>query len=158
MIAILNTEPTFNVIMQASNGQDLLTSIRAADELPEVILLDIRMPIMHGFLTATELIKNFPSIKIIVLSMHDEARHIIRMIELGANGYQLKNARPEEVIENIRYVVEDEFYFNNKINALMRKVIQYKGTPTQSLDIPVELTQRELEVLELICKEHTHNQ
>lgn len=155
---ILQEYTKFTIIFEADNGRTLLEKIKCSHEMPDVVLLDIRMPIMDGFETAETLIKNFPSIKIIVLSMHDGARHIIRMIELGANGYLFKNAHPQEVIKSIELVLENDYYFNSKINTLLQKVIRYKGKKSGDREIPVVITKREQEVLELICKQNTNNE
>ncbi|WP_430413149.1 response regulator [Kordia sp.] len=152
--AMLQDEKNIEIILEASNGSDFLKVLRNSIVKPEVILLDIRMPIMDGYETAKILLEEYPNIKIIVLTMHEEERHIIRMIELGVNGYLMKNASPEEVIDCIRCVIEYDYYFNNKITNIMRKVMMYKGK--QNADYPIfDLTERETEVLELICKEFT---
>jgi len=155
IIKILKSAKQFEVIIEANQGEVLIQAIENAAQLPDVILLDIRMPVMDGFEAMEILTKNFPSIKIIVLSVHDKARHIIRMIELGANGYLLKNTRPEEVISSIEMVMEQDYYFNDTINSLLQRLIRYKRTNTGDKDIPVAITPREQEVLELICNEHT---
>lgn len=152
---ILEKNPEFEVMIEANNGRELLNEIKKHSELPDVVLLDIRMPEMDGFQTVEKLQDAFPTVKTIVLSMHDEARHIVRMIEIGANGYLLKSARPEEVVNSILLVIENDYYFNNKINALMSKVIRSKDNLGIKVDLPVKLTSREYEVLELICKEFT---
>jgi DNA-binding NarL/FixJ family response regulator len=121
---------------------------------PEVVLLDIRMPNLDGFETTKIVLEEYPNIKIIVLTMHEEERHIIKMIELGVNGYLMKNASPDEVLECIRSVMEYDYYFNNKITNIMRKVMMYKGKRTIDHAI-FDLSEREIEVLELICKEFT---
>ncbi len=155
---ILQGYKGFDVILEVDHGESLLKAIEMSSQLPDVILLDIRMPVMDGFEAMEVLTKNFPSIKIIVLSVHDKARHIIRMIELGAHGYLLKNTHPEEVVESIKKVMEQDYYFNDKINSLLQKVIRYKGNNSIDKEIPVSITDREQEVLELICKEHTTNE
>ena len=157
MASILKGYDQFDVMLEAGDGKELLTKIKEVQELPDILLLDIRMPEMDGFEVTEELTKNYPSIKIIVLSMHDKARYIVRMIELGANGYLFKNARPEEVVESIEMVMEQDYYFNARINSLLQRIIRYKGKNFQDADdeIPVQISGREQEVLELICKEHT---
>ncbi|WP_299208094.1 response regulator transcription factor [uncultured Dokdonia sp.] len=155
IVKILQEYKDFDVIIEAPHGEALLQEIEKYRQLPDVILLDIRMPVMDGFETIKMLTKNFSSIKIIILSVHDKARHIIKMIELGANGYLLKNTRPKEVVESIKMVMQQDYYFNDKINTLLQKVIRYKGNNSEDKDIPVSITSREQEVLELICKEHT---
>lgn len=152
--AIFNDEPHMEIIIEASNGAVFLESLKNTVVKPDVVLLDIRMPEMNGYETAEYLLENYPEIKIIALTMHQEERHIIRMIELGVNGYLMKNASPEDVIDSIRYVMEQDYYFGTKITMIMRKVMMYKGRYNGGNPI-LELTEREIEVLELICKEYT---
>ncbi len=152
--AMFHDERNMEIILEASNGHDFLEGLRNSVIKPEVILLDIRMPIMDGYETAKILLEKYPDMKIIVLTMHEEERHIIKMIELGVNGYLMKNASPEEVIDSIRCVMEYDYYFNNKITNIMRKVMMYQGKRNGDHPI-VQLSEREIEVLELICKEFT---
>lgn len=155
MIKILQDHKNFHVIIEAQNGKTLIERITDSPQLPDIVLLDLKMPEMDGFETASYLIDHFPSIKIIVLTMHDSERHILRMIELGANGYLFKNTHPLEVAESIEQVYENDYYFNNQINNLLQKVMRYKGKSFKGQNLPIALTLRENEVLKLICKQHT---
>ncbi|MBC8756236.1 response regulator transcription factor [Kordia sp. YSTF-M3] len=152
--AIFQEEKNMEISLEASDGNEFLNSLRSAVVKPNVVLLDIRMPNLDGYATAELLLTEYPDMKIIVLTMHEEERHIIRMIELGVNGYLMKNASPDEVLESIDCVMEHDYYFNNKITNIMRKVMMYKGKRTADNSM-YELTEREIEVLELICKEFT---
>ncbi|WP_420573196.1 response regulator [Kordia sp.] len=152
--AIFQDEKEMEINIEASNGQEFLDALKSMDTKPEVVLLDIRMPVLDGYETAKLLLEHYPEMKIIILTMHQEERHILRMIELGVNGYLMKNASPDEVIECIESVMEHDYYFNNKITKIMRKVMMYKGKKRVDHMIH-DLTEREIEVLELICKEFT---
>ena len=106
---------------------------------------------------ATEHIKaKYPEIKIIVLSMYEDERFIIHLLELGVNGYLLKNAEPEEMEYTIETVMTKDFCFNDQITNIMRKNLfgTRKGKP--NFDTNVEFTPRELQILKLVCKEMTN--
>ena len=152
--AIFQDEENMEIILEASDGSEFLDVLRSSVEKPSVVLLDIRMPNLDGYETAKVLLEEYPAMKIIVLTMHEEERHIIKMIELGVNGYLMKNASPEDVIDSIRSVMEYDYYFNNKITNIMRKVMMYKGK-RNSDHLTFDLTEREKEVLALICQEFT---
>lgn len=152
--AIFQEEKNMEISLEASDGEEFLNSLKNSVIKPNVVLLDIRMPNLDGYATAEILLKDYPEMKIIILTMHEEERHIIRMIELGVNGYLMKNASPDEVVESIECVLEHDYYFNNKITNIMRKILMYKGKRTVD-NMIYDLTEREKEVLELICKEFT---
>ncbi|QHI34839.1 Transcriptional regulatory protein DegU [Kordia antarctica] len=152
--AIFQEEKNMEISLEASDGEEFLNSLKNSVIKPNVVLLDIRMPNLDGYATAEILLKEYPEMKIIILTMHEEERHIIRMIELGVNGYLMKNASPDEVVECIECVLEHDYYFNNKITNIMRKILMYKGKRTVD-NMIYDLTEREKEVLELICKEFT---
>lgn len=153
--ALLQDQNDINVMLEANNGASLLQKLETAVEKPDLVLLDIRMPVMDGYETATVILEKYPDIKIVVLTMHEHERHIIKMIELGVNGYLMKNANTEDVIKSIRYVMENDYYFDNKITHIMRKMLMYKSKSNNYGTPDVELTEREKEVLTLICKEYT---
>lgn len=151
---MLQDEKNIEVLMEASNGKEFLEALRNSVEKPAMVLLDIRMPVLDGYDTAKILLEAYPEMKIIILTMHEEERHIVQMIELGVNGYLMKNASPEEVIESIHEVQEFDYCFNNDITKIMRKVMMYKGKRNSNYAL-VDLSERELEVLTLICKSYT---
>jgi DNA-binding NarL/FixJ family response regulator len=155
MRLILDDYPDLNVMLEAENGQDLLTKIRASSELPEVLLLDLKMPVMSGIDAAEIIRREFPSIYLVVISSHISKAFIINMIETGASAYLSKNAKPDEVVETIRMVREKGFYYNTYVMEVIRENLT--GTqpvrPLRHFDI--DLTIREKEILQLICEECT---
>jgi two-component system, NarL family, response regulator DegU len=152
MVSLLQNNDDFEVVLQAANGQELIDNIEATQ--PQVIFMDLQMPVLDGMKATKQIKTDFPHIKIIVISMHDEAQFVIHLMELGANGYLLKDADPDEV-ENAVYTVNNEDYY---YGAFLLKVMHNRmvNKPTKKV-IPnfamqIELSEREVEVLQHICE------
>ena len=149
----LAADNKFDVILEADNGEDLLNAMKTA--LPDIVIMDLKMPIMDG-MEATKLIrKNFPDVKVLVVTMYDDDKFIIHLMEIGANGYLLKNAEPEEIRKAIYSVTENGYYFNDLVNKALLKKLVIKNQVKPSFNKNIELTERELEVLQMICEEKT---
>lgn len=155
MRLILEDYPGLSVMLEAENGQDLLDKIRASDALPDVLLLDLKMPVMGGIEAAEIIRREFPSILIIVISSHFSKAFIINMIEIGASAYLGKNTAPDEVVETIRMVREKGFYYNTAVMGIIRENIMAPAQSKVAQGQPMEITNREKEVLQLICEEYT---
>lgn len=154
MRAILDEFSCVSRIYDAANGRELIDLLKVTEPVPDVVLLDLKMPVMDG-VEATEKIKaEFPSVKIIVLSMQDDERFILHLIEKGVNGYLFKNSDPIEVEESLRAVMQQDFYFNAEMSQIVYKAF-LKKQKIKKRQEDVELTERELDVLKLICKECT---
>lgn len=153
LIPILNDFKHLRVVLEASNGRELLQLMETASEIPDVIIMDLSMPEMDG-LEATQQVKSrFPNVKIIILSVHSEERHIVKMVGIGINGYLVKNSELEEVRLAIESVHSKGFYFNDAI----LKAIQtgMRRQKQKNFVIETSLTGREKEILQLICQELT---
>lgn len=145
-------------VYEASNGLELIELLKIADPLPEIVLLDLRMPVMDG-VEATEKIKElFPEIKIIILTMQDDESFILHMIEKGINSFLLKNVEPEELERVIKTLQTREFYFNEKLSNMVVKALYSKGKKATSIYYDSLFTEREIEVLKLICEELTNQE
>ncbi|MEM1320835.1 MAG: response regulator transcription factor [Bacteroidota bacterium] len=153
---IIETFEGIELIIEAHDGEDFIQKIK--DKTPDVVLLDLKMPIMDGVETTKYLKVHHPDIKILLLTMYNDERFITHLMELGANGYLLKDEEPEIVEEAIRTVVQKGFYFNDYVSkALLTgvKVKNNKALPGFTSNDKLNLTKRELEVLQLICQELT---
>jgi DNA-binding NarL/FixJ family response regulator len=149
----LSQDEDLDIIAEADNGEDIIASIEKIK--PDVIIMDLKMPIMDG-MEATQIIrKKYADIKILVVSMYDDDKFIIHLMEIGANGYLLKNADPAEILKGIHSVFENGYYFNDIVNKALLKKLVLKGNIKPSFNQNVELTERELEVLKLVCEEKT---
>lgn len=142
------------VILDAEHGQHLLDQL-ATDLLPDILLLDLKMPVLNGIETAKILREKYPSIKIIVLSTHFSKAFILNMIELGASAYLPKNSSPEEVVETIRAVNNKGFHYNSEVMEVIRENMMKKNMPRNKPNLGEELTKREKEILQLICEQFT---
>ena len=149
----LSADENLDVIMEADNGEDLLKGLETIT--PDVILMDLKMPIMDGMEATKAVRKKYPSIKVLVVTMYDDDKFIIHMMENGANGYLLKNAESEEIRKSIYAVYENGYYFNDLVNKALLKKLVLKNNLKPSFNQNIELTERELEVLKHICEEKT---
>jgi DNA-binding NarL/FixJ family response regulator len=151
MISILEQISDFEVVMEATNGLEFLHKL---PNIPvDVVLMDLQMPQLDGT-KATEIIREkFPHIKVIILSMHDEDKYILHLMEIGANGYLLKDNDPEEVEKAIRKVVETDIYFSDFVSKVMlRKMTRKNQQENKIFNYKTDLSEREKEVLKHICE------
>jgi DNA-binding NarL/FixJ family response regulator len=140
------------LIAEADNGMQLLNLLKHID--PDVILLDIQMPIMDGIQTLPEIRKLYPHIKVIILSMHNDHSMISKLMEIGANSYLTKNSDSETIYQAIRTCYEQEFFFNELTNKALLSGLRTKrtdpGTPQE-----INLSDKEITILKLMCEEKT---
>ena len=146
-------DSNFEIILEAANGEELLEKME--HNIPDVIIMDLKMPVMDG-MEATKLArKKFAEVKILVVSMYDDDKFIIHLMEIGANGYLLKNADSDEIRKAIYTVYENGYYFNDIVSKALLKKLVIKGNLKPSFNQNIELTEREQDVLKLICAEKT---
>ena len=152
---ILSLRPFTNIkfVQEAENGDDLLNGIALAE--PDVVLMDLRMPVKDGIETTKVLSKLYPNIYIIVLSMYEDERFVYHLMENGANGYLLKNAEPQEIRRAIMDVYEKGYYLNNFVNRVLLKKSHARQKVVPSLNNEITLSDKEKDVLRYICMEFT---
>jgi len=141
------------VIGEAENGMQLLNLLR--HQQPDIILLDIQMPLLDGITALPEVKKISPDAKIIMLTMNDDVSMISRLMEIGANSYLTKNSDSETIYEAIRTVYTKEFFFNEYTNKAMLSGLRSKRVVEQHVADEVELSNKEIHVLKLMCDEKT---
>ncbi len=140
-------------IMEAENGEDLLQKL--PDSMPDVVLCDLKMPIKDG-IDATKLItKNFPEIRVLILTMYEDERFVSHLMDCGAAGYLLKSTDPAEIRKALTDVMRTGFYLNPFVNKVLIKKNYSKTKFNPSLTSEVALIDREKEVLTLVCMEFT---
>lgn len=153
---ILSDCDTCKILFEAENGLDLLAKLKAAAVLPNVILLDMQMPEMDGVDALKALQKQYPEIKVIILTSHYNATLIVKMLELGASAFMAKNIDPDELVKTIQNVVDKGFHYNDFTVQLLRERLLL-GKPKKK-EITDELTSREKEILLLICDQYTNKE
>jgi DNA-binding NarL/FixJ family response regulator len=141
------------IIWEAENGKDLMHKIKI--KMPDVLLMDIRMPEMDGVNAISLIRKEYESIKIIVLTMYDDQEMISKMMEMGANAYLTKTTDPEEIYNAILTCMNDDFYFNDLVNKAVLLKLQHKKQVKQYYPNPVKFNEKELKILKLIAEDKT---
>ena len=106
---LLSEKTNFEIVNTSNNGQDLLNKLEENSNLPDVILMDIDMPIMNGFETTKQVKSKFPEIKILIFSLSDSEAFFQRAIHERANGFISKNEGIQRIIAGIKLVYENEF-------------------------------------------------
>jgi len=149
----LSSDENLQFLFEVENGEELMKSLET--NMPDVILMDLKMPLLDG-VEATKLIRQkYQQIKVLVVTMYDSDKFIIHLMESGANGYLLKNAEPKEIIKAIYTVHENGYYFNDLVNKALLKKLVMKNNLIPSFNKNIELTIQEQQVLTLICEEKT---
>lgn len=155
LVSILSTIEEVEVIVEASNGKELLECV--AENVPDVVLLDLEMPEVSGIEACREIRQLYPQVKILVLTMHEGERMTSYLMEIGANGYLLKSTRKEVLKEALLAVYEKGIYTTDALTKALLQSLKHKSYKPQGFG-KVELTKRELEVLQLIAQEMTNQE
>lgn len=142
---LLNNVPNITIVGEASNGKEFLEM--AENVQIDIALMDINMPEMNGIEATKLALEKYPDLKVIVLSMHGEEEYYDQMLDAGVKGFLLKNSDADELISALEAVMAGKSYFSQEllVDILDKKRLQKLRTET------VKLSQRELEVLKLIC-------
>ncbi len=151
MCALLSEFEDVGETGEAGNGEELINQIKAAKFLPDIILLDINMPVMDGVETTLYLKAHYPGIRIVIISMEEDVQLVTHLISKGVDGYLLKNSDPDELELAIRMVMKNEFYLSTSLTGAI-----FKGGSKDETSMPEnEFSERELEILQLICEQYT---
>lgn len=153
---LLETKPDLRVVGEAANGQqavDWVIHMSQAGNPPDVVLMDIRMPIMDGVTATQHICQQFPGTKILILTTFDDAKYIAEALRFGAKGYLLKDTPSEELAEAIRSIHRGYTQFGPGI--LEKMIAHVPNNDPSAEDLPpgfTELTVRERDVLKMIAK------
>src|SRR6476620_3709236 len=146
----LSSRKDIQMVAEAENGMQLLNLLKHI--APDVVLLDIQMPIMDGLTTLPEIKRLYPDVKVIMLSMHNDHSVITRMMEIGANSYLTKDSDSEMIYQAIKTCYEQEFYFNDLTNKALLNGLRMKRPVEQ--EVPdVSLNDKEVTIMKLMCEE-----
>jgi len=147
----LQIRKDIQMVAEAENGMQLLNLLKHIQ--PDVILLDIQMPVMDGLTALPEIKKLYPGVKVIMLSFLNDHSVISKMMELGANSYITKESGADLIYEAIRGVYENEFHFNDITNKALLSGLKNKRTVEAAAPPDVQLSEKEVTILKLMCEE-----
>ncbi len=150
---LIDTFDRFTVLFKARNGVELQEKLAVQRSMPEIILLDINMPVMNGFETIKWLTENHPEIKVLALSVEDNEQVILKMIREGAKGYFLKDIHPDELEEALQVVIDKGYYYSERVTSSMVNALHPRNNETV-----VKLKENELIFLRLACSEMTYKE
>lgn len=151
---LLQREDNIEIIFEASNGEELLSNLENTEIKPDIIVMDLKMPVLNG-VEATKIIrKSFPDIKIIALTSYDTKSFIANMIQVGAVAYLIKNTTPKDLIHTINEVASKGFYYNDNVLKTIQETIVSSKNSKGNLETSF-LSPREIEILQLICQQKT---
>ncbi len=148
LIFLLSEIENINVVGEASNGSEFLEEL--PKNIPDVVIMDIKMPVVDGIEASRRALEQFPDLNILILSMYEEEEYYNPMIDIGVKGFIPKSSQREELREAIYSIYEGKPYFSQ---GLLLKLLKTKNQKPL-----INLTEREKEVLELICKGLTNNE
>lgn len=150
---MLSRQPHIQLVGQAENGRKLAGMV--SELQPDIVMTDVKMPVMDGIAATRFLLTQYPQLKIIALSMFDEENLIVDMLEAGAKGYLLKNADKQEILDAIESVYEDKTYYcRHTSSRLISLISKSKFNPYKKRE-PLAFTDRETEIIRLICQQLT---
>jgi DNA-binding NarL/FixJ family response regulator len=150
---LINSLEDFTILLEAINGKDLIEKLEQKKIEPDIILLDVNMPVMDGRQTAEYLSEKYPAIKLVALSMKDDDATIISMIKAGCCAYLLKDIHPEELNKALHEIYKKGFYNSDAANINYRRLLQH-----QEKEKELQLTDKEKEFLKYACSDATYKQ
>lgn len=149
---VLASKKDVQLIGEADNGLQLLNLLK--EVVPDIILLDIQMPIMDGIQALYEIKRDYPNVKVLILSMHNDHSMITKLMEIGANAYLTKNSDSETIYRAIKVCYEQDFFYNELTNKALFSGLRTMRPEAETLH-DINLTEKELQILKLMCEERS---
>ena len=151
---LIDSFDQFQVAFMARNGNDLIAKLDMAKKEPDLLLLDINMPVMNGFETMAWINEHCPGIKVLALSMDDEEETIIKMLRLGCKGYLLKDIHPDTLETALHEVIAKGHYYTDHVTQALLTGVNKKEDKGQD----VSFSERELEFMTYACSDKTYKE
>ena len=150
---LISSLKDFTIVVEALNGKDLIDKLQLKKNEPDIILLDVNMPVMDGKETAEYLTKKYPAIKLVALSMKDDDATIISMIKAGCCAYLLKDIHPDELDKALHEIYNKGYYNADAANINFRRLLQHQQKQDE-----FHLADKEKQFLQLACSDATYKQ
>jgi len=158
IISLIKENDQFSIVGEAANGKEALDLIASLESLPEIVLMDINMPVMDGIVCAQEIYKLYQDrVKVLALTMVKQSLHIRKILEAGARGYILKNCDKIELYSAIEAVCDGKTYFSTEVSQVVMDEMT-KIKIADRAEVKTSLSKREKEVLKLIVKDMSNQQ
>jgi len=152
--ALLQLQPDFQIVGEAADGHEAIQQVQQLQ--PDIVLMDIGMPGMDGLAATRAIHQNYPQVRIITLTQHENREYVLPALRAGARGYVLKRAPDDTLVRAIRTVAAGETFLDSRIADVVAESIRHQGaTPTDPIET---LTEREREVLQLLASGKTYQE
>jgi DNA-binding NarL/FixJ family response regulator len=151
LTGLIETFGGFQIIYTCKNGIELTEKLKFEKNIPDIVLMDVNMPMMNGFETMHWVNKNHPNIKVLALSLDENETSIIKMLKAGAKGYLLKDIEKTVLKKALTELVSNGFYYSRNVNQALLKSIHQQNAE-------VKLKHNELKFLEHVCSEMTYKE
>lgn len=142
----------FEVLYLCKNGQELIDQFKNKKNIPDVVLMDVNMPILNGIETTTYLKEHFPDVKVLALSIEEDETTILKMLRAGAKGYLMKDVKKAELQEALLEVIENGYFHTNTIAKILVDSLRPKEGSVANLK------EREIEFIQHACTEKTYRE
>ncbi|WP_336964327.1 response regulator transcription factor [Chryseobacterium contaminans] len=150
---IIGNFSEFEVVYVCESGKDLIQKFEEGNTIPDIILMDVSMPIMDGFETAAWVTKNHPDIKVMALSMQGDDNSVIKMIKNGAKGYLLKNTHPKDLEIALTRLNTDGFFYPEWASKII-----FSNLNNNNIETSVKISEREKEFLKYTVTELSYKE
>jgi DNA-binding NarL/FixJ family response regulator len=151
LITMLNDNDDYKVTIEAENGMEMLMKMKG--NVPDVVLLDYRMPELNGIEVAKKIRQKYEAVKILLLSMFDNQEFVVQAVECGANGYLSKDDAPDEIIKAVESVLSTGYYLNDRTSKCLIGELVRQGKVVPSFEGVVEFSRVEMQIIKFICEE-----
>ncbi|WP_410004759.1 response regulator [Aequorivita nionensis] len=140
----------FDVLYLCKNGRDLLDKFEDPNNIPDLVLMDIKMPILNGIETAEKLKKDYPNVKVLALSIEEDEYTILKMLRAGAKGYLMKDTKKDILEKALLEVMQKGQYYTNNVSKILMESIEK--------NIDTEIKDKELEFIKLACTDMSYKE
>ncbi len=140
----------FDVLYLCKNGQELLDKFENPKNIPDLVLMDIKMPILNGIETTEKLKKDFPDVKVLALSIEEDEYTILKMLRAGAKGYLMKDTKKDILEKALLEVIQNGQYYTNTVSKILMESIEK--------NIDTEIKDKELEFIKLACTDMSYKE
>lgn len=150
---IVDSFSQFKVLYLCGNGKELTEKFSSPNNIPDIVLMDINMPIMNGIETTQWISKNHPQVKVLALSVEDDETTVLKMIRAGAKGYLLKDTEKSILESALLEVIKNGFYHTKNVTSLLLKSFNEEESEKD-----IQFKERELKFIKLACTELTYKE
>lgn len=152
LASMISAIPDFDILYVCSTGREMIERFKQPDNIPELVILDVQMPVMSGYEVAEWLSANHPQILILALSMQDNDEQVIRMIRSGAKGYLLKSIKQSELANALTTVLKEGIYYTTQVSKTLANDYMKKEAGRTAL------SEKEKELLPYLCSDATYKE